>query len=382
MPGSGAARLSFEIDLANTAANPYDSSDPRPNQIAPFTHLLNFFNASPVGTPGAALDLANILEYLQTPSPFVGTEIVLNPSTYWWNIPIIYQTSPVNTGAITGEPNTSTNPDRPGTGGHGRLASAVQFRFQLPRSGQGEHQHDCQRTVWKGILGGTPPGDGAGADLYRSTPDDPAIVPSRRGYDVAAAARPYAFDDNSAVPKAAADRSSPIRSVRRGGRHGSAWPTPSTIDMREKPVNATLWRAEAPKAERSTSIVRRSQLSRRLMLENLPTTSINPYNDWRRNAYFAYQPYGQLVNKLTTRSNVYAVWITVGYFEVTPWYGWDTSMRRQAKNQRHCMTFDAAHPDGYQLGQEIGSDTGDIKRHRGFYIIDRTIPVGFQRGRI
>ena len=38
------------------------------------------------------------------------------------------------------------------------------------------------------------------------------------------------------------------------------------------------------------------------------------------------------------------------------------------------------HPDGYQLGQELGADTGEIERHRGFYIIDRSIPVGFQRG--
>ena len=38
------------------------------------------------------------------------------------------------------------------------------------------------------------------------------------------------------------------------------------------------------------------------------------------------------------------------------------------------------HPDGYQLGRELGMDTGEIERHRAFYIFDRTIPVGFQRG--
>ena len=42
--------------------------------------------------------------------------------------------------------------------------------------------------------------------------------------------------------------------------------------------------------------------------------------------------------------------------------------------------IDAGHPDGYQLGPELGSDTGEIERHRAFYIFDRTIPVGFVRG--
>jgi len=38
-------------------------------------------------------------------------------------------------------------------------------------------------------------------------------------------------------------------------------------------------------------------------------------------------------------------------------------------------------PEGYQLGPELGSDTGEVKRHRAFYVFDRSIPVGFERGR-
>jgi hypothetical protein len=37
--------------------------------------------------------------------------------------------------------------------------------------------------------------------------------------------------------------------------------------------------------------------------------------------------------------------------------------------------------EGYTLGRELGSDTGEINRHRGFYLIDRSIPVAFHRGR-
>ncbi len=97
------------------------------------------------------------------------------------------------------------------------------------------------------------------------------------------------------------------------------------------------------------------------------------FQDATRNAYFAYQGLDHVTGKVTTHSNVYAVWITLGYFEVTPWYGSATATSGP-------QVFDTAHPDGYQLGAELGSDTGQIERHRAFYIIDRSIPVGYQHG--
>jgi hypothetical protein len=39
---------------------------------------------------------------------------------------------------------------------------------------------------------------------------------------------------------------------------------------------------------------------------------------------------------------------------------------------------DDAHPEGLAIGQEIGTEDGQIKRERAFYIIDRSIPVGFE----
>ena len=87
--------------------------------------------------------------------------------------------------------------------------------------------------------------------------------------------------------------------------------------------------------------------------------------DINRNPYFRYQAIQKLGNVFSNHSNVFAVWITVGYFEVAA---------------AHRTAVDAGHPDGYQLGQELGSDSGDIVRHRAFYIFDRSIPVGFVRG--
>jgi hypothetical protein len=114
-------------------------------------------------------------------------------------------------------------------------------------------------------------------------------------------------------------------------------------------INSTLFRADPDNADRPL----------------FQSSSTALYSDTNANPYFRYQGLMRLSNLVTTRSNIYAVWITVGYFEVSPApTGYSAS----------------DYPDGYQLGRELNIDTGDIKRHRAFYIIDRTIPVGFKRG--
>ena len=56
----------------------------------------------------------------------------------------------------------------------------------------------------------------------------------------------------------------------------------------------------------------------------------------------------------TTRSSVYAMWITIGYFEVDE-FG--------------------------RVGAEIGADEGTARRNRAFYMIDRSIPVASEPGK-
>ena len=90
------------------------------------------------------------------------------------------------------------------------------------------------------------------------------------------------------------------------------------------------------------------------MLTRSPTAgNIQPFEDGRRSSAFSTDSLERLGNLITTRSNVFAVWITVGYFEVT----------------------DSGLPD-----RELGSDTGRVKRNRGFYILDRSRPVAFEPG--
>jgi hypothetical protein len=61
----------------------------------------------------------------------------------------------------------------------------------------------------------------------------------------------------------------------------------------------------------------------------------------------------KIFNNVTTRSNVFGVWMTVGYFEAVP----------------------TATPGAYLLGKEIGKDENRQIRHRMFAIIDRTALV-------
>ena len=52
-------------------------------------------------------------------------------------------------------------------------------------------------------------------------------------------------------------------------------------------------------------------------------TATTPYLDANRNSYMTYQPLTRLGNFVTNRSNVFAVWITVGYFEMEKAPSWD-----------------------------------------------------------
>jgi hypothetical protein len=75
--------------------------------------------------------------------------------------------------------------------------------------------------------------------------------------------------------------------------------------------------------------------------------------DVEASAFFRNEFRTRLGVAATTRSNVYAIWISLGYFEVD---------------------------DFGRVGPEIGSDEGLVHRNRAFYIIDRSIPVASEPG--
>ena len=72
-------------------------------------------------------------------------------------------------------------------------------------------------------------------------------------------------------------------------------------------------------------------------------------------SYFHNELRQRLNGLTTTRSSVFSIWITIGYFKIDE-FG--------------------------RIGAEVGSDfDGNVKRNRAFYMIDRSIPVAFEPGR-
>ncbi len=76
----------------------------------------------------------------------------------------------------------------------------------------------------------------------------------------------------------------------------------------------------------------------------------------------------KIFNNITTRSNVFAVWVTVGFFEVYEWPNINT-IAELSKYPNWSNLPGGTH---YELGKEIGREENRHVRHRMFAIVDRT----------
>ena len=192
-----------------------------------------------------------------------------------------------------------------------------------------------------------------------------AFAQSRQGYEIQTPNRLFDFENptggtNFPLPTRAAN---PFRSFAGAdlvppvpNRSGTGF-----YEIVQQGVNTGLTRALFDTADPIKSLDSRTPM--------FINADGNEYMSARKNPFFRYQSLQRLSNLVTSRSNVYALWITVGYFEAER-----VSFEPEEADQRQVYT------EGYTIGQELGANNGDISRHRAFYVIDRSIPVGFVRG--
>jgi hypothetical protein len=285
--------------------NPYAPTVP---DSVPYPHLLNFFESSGASAP----NFHRILDYVYVPSKFAGTEIQANPDK-----------AAVTSGHMFHPPFNNIPTFRE----PGRINLNTVF----------------SEGVFYGLMNAFPGMDTA--DFWRK------FQINRRGYPnfINTSFPGYYPIMNSGYPTLFAR---PFRT----SAGASLVPPVSAMQQQNPPLKETdftLLRADIE-----------SPAARPTPLFAYNNAGENQIDNTDRNPYFRYEGLQRLGNLVTTHSNQFAIWVTIGYFEVMHWDG----------------GVDAYHPDGYTIGRELGTSTGEVKRHRAFYIYDRTIPVGFVRG--
>ncbi len=96
-----------------------------------------------------------------------------------------------------------------------------------------------------------------------------------------------------------------------------------------------------------------------------PAATVTTATDYRQHPYWRSEQLQRIMNLTTPRTHQYAVWITIGFFEVNaagrPWHV-------------HVATRNSAFDI---LGPEIGAANGKNVRYRGFFLVDRLSLTGF-----
>ncbi len=341
VPSHNNWELLKNFTLPTTIGTPY-----RTDAIqAQYGYLLNFFHADGEGANPPDPNVSSkhfyrIFDYVHVPSRFVGTETVLNPNYF----------------------GKTTNYPQPNGISRGLLPPFNRVSmFRDP--GRVNINTIFSDTVWDAIRGGIGPDYDDLSDSRKSPPpqEDPSI--GSRGNALATNYDQIPTYFANPVRPAGAGKLVPLHNIGTEQDYDHDYVDASGTNQTgkyERDIDTTLLRG-------TDSLTNPDPF--------LQEDSISNHAISARNSFFRYRLLHNLGNMVTTRSNVYAMWITVGYFEVEPNVDGNPSSSNYTK-----VIYDEFHPDGVRVAQEMGIDSGELKRHRAFYIIDRTIPVAFQPG--
>ncbi|HIF31477.1 MAG TPA: hypothetical protein EYQ75_07375 [Planctomycetaceae bacterium] len=317
VPTSSPGRFLVEFGFQNSSGNLYSEL------AAEYPHLLNWF----AGTNSASFE--DFLEFVEVPSPFVNSHELISPGA----VQVSADTHDPNNDAQSFMFNDAFSWMRP--------PFNTISRFRNPGKVNWNMMSDAR--VWQSLTWSFPdPNTSTSWNIWNS------VKNSRRGY-AAEARSDFATVDIFTDRVNFDGNLNPDYPTQFHGAFSSALTSTrdsTNYDQARDPKDFTMLRPDSGGTN--------------------PQFDINAgqaYRNTSRNPYFRYEGMQRLKNLTTDQSNVYAVWITLGYFEVTPRFA------------------NANYPDGYQLGQELGADDGSIERPRYFYIIDRSIPVGYAPGK-
>lgn len=335
-------RFSFQDPTATAYINMYQP----PNALspnAPYGHLLNFFWTASDPTQNNAMEAARIFDFVETRTPYIDTEKYYSPDQFL---------SPT-----------------PAPAGY-RPPFNYLSRFREP--GRMNINTIFDDNVWNAAVRGSremctlnPPSEGDGGQFLTR------LAINRQGWGTTPN-HLLTTDPNLYDPTYPSYFSNPFRTadsadimptvLRQSAAHGGMLRRDPLLGQLQFPMNPQpppvipAYPAADPNSPQPL----------------FSSMSAAPFQDATRNPYFRYQPLQKVGNLFSTNSNCYAVWITVGYFEVE---GNDTD-----NNPNTPPVIDQAHPEGVRLAGEVGVDEGNVKRHRAFYIIDRSVPVGYEPG--
>jgi hypothetical protein len=359
------------------------TSSPGAIPVAQFGYLLNFFDntqtpATPIGT--YMPNMFRVFEYLQVPSRFTATQEMMNPTFFSGD-----NAAAPSAGAMVGASHLFHTPFNwlsryrdPGRINLNTVFDPVVFQGLMDdfpgsyyASGTPTPLNLWQQLLYsrQGYTSATLPltAGSMSTDFYNPlNPPNPVAMylpTSSLGMLPTYFTNPIRPDGSGAfVPQTSA--TSPITSALM-----QSWNYPG-FGLTYNGVNTTMLRSQNPTT--GTSPFTTSTPGSMALFDdtnfdstNLNLTSPGSGNSYRNpaaNDYFQYQMFTRLGNLTTNRSNVYAIWVTLGKFEVQP------------------IGVSATNPDGYRLVKPYLDDTGNQATTRGFYIFDRSIPMGFQRG--
>ncbi len=335
-----------------------------------FPHLMNFFrDADPNNTVTTAAEtivgLHRVLEYVGVPSRYVGTEKWLSPASF--GDPVVSSDDP----RYLRQPpfNRISNYRDPGRVNLNTIGAA----------GRG--------AVWHAMFHGSSKYDGDPNHPERHVAiDDDGFFSVRRGYgefgdDVALL--------NSNSPTLVAN---PFRAPDTGDLVPSLVPPQTTFTLVRENIETTLLRSMGMPNNNIPSFNNNSTVPvvQPVGVPLLSAGETEPHINSFRNSAFRYDPLKRLSSFGTTHSNVYAVWITIGFFEVEPappiqdYSNGDPGFASiNNLNPTAIATkdlYDRVYPEGYQYGRETEADAGQPQRLRMFAIVDRSVPVAFEPG--